>query len=190
MREKGFVSLLVITLLLVACAGPTSITPIAETVYPSVPSPISTVPISYPAPALVVTEPGAFSYPEPGTPFNGTLAIPSSGYEPQPGDANLQRDQVLLDLASSQITKTATVPTQVTAILNGNLSDPCHKLRVVVTPSYSISMININVYSVVDPSANCIMVIEPFTATIPLGNYSNGHYPVYVNGQLLGEFGK
>jgi hypothetical protein len=179
---------LIITLQVAACAGPVSTSPVAETVYPAVPSPISTASISYPAPVGEIPLPNIPAYPEPGIPITGTLAIPPSGYEPQPGDGILQRDQVSVDLANSQITKTASVPTQVTAILEGSLSDPCHQLRVVVVPSFSLSTININVYSVVDPGMNCIMMIKPFTASIPLGSYSGGHYSVYVNGQLLGEF--
>jgi hypothetical protein len=188
MTLKSIFSLLIISLLLAACAGPVSTAPVAENAYPAVSSPISTASISYPSPIGEIPLPNLPAYPEPGIPITGTLAIPPSGYEPQPGDGILQRDQVTVNLANSQITKTASVPTQVTAILEGNLSDLCHQLRVVVVPSYSLSTINISVYTVVDTGLSCIMMIKPFTASIPLGSYSGGHYSVYVNGQLLGEF--
>jgi hypothetical protein len=30
--------------------------------------------------------------------------------------------------------------------------------------------------------------VEPFEATIDLGTYPSGHYSVWVNGELAGEF--
>jgi hypothetical protein len=188
MTLKSTLSLLIISLLLAACAGPVPTVPVAENAYPAVPSPISTASIPYPSPVGEIPFPNIPAYPEPGVPISGTLAIPPSGYEPQPGDGILQRDPVTMDLANSQITKTASDPTQVTAILEGNLSDPCHTLRVIVVPSFSLGTININVYTVVDTGQSCIMMIKPFTASIPLGSYSGGHYSVYINDQLLGEF--
>jgi hypothetical protein len=73
-------------------------------------------------------------------------------------------------------------------MLNGTLPDPCHELRVVVTPPDASNTINLDVYSVVDTSVACIMVIEPFSATIPLGSYTSGEYIVRVNGEELGTF--
>jgi hypothetical protein len=122
------------------------------------------------------------------TPTPTTPAIPPSSYAPQPGDALLKRDQVFLDLENSTMLIMESYPIQVSVLLNGNLSDPCHQLRVVVTPADAEKQINIEVYSMVDSSKACITVIQPFTATIPLGSYSNGHFTVFVNGELLGEF--
>jgi hypothetical protein len=122
------------------------------------------------------------------TPTPVAPAILPSGYQPQPGDTKLKRDKVFLEMESSSLVVMESYPIQVSAILNGSLSDPCHQLRVVVTPADSKKQINLEVYSVVDPSMVCIMVIQPFNATIPLGSFKDGHYSVYVNGQLLGEF--
>lgn len=125
----------------------------------------------------------------PGTqPTPTPISIPPSGYEPQPGDDKLTRDQVFLDLENSQVLVMESMPVQVSVILNGNLSDPCHELRVVVTPANAQNKINMEVYSVVDSSKACITVLQPFTATILLGSFPAGHYTVYANGQLVGEF--
>jgi hypothetical protein len=115
-------------------------------------------------------------------------SIPPSDYEPQPGDAKLQRDQVFVDAENSRVVVNESLPAQVSLILNGSLSDPCHQLRVVVTPANTNKAINLEAYSVFDPSLACITLIKPFSATIPLGSYTGGHYTVYVNGQLVGEF--
>ena len=46
----------------------------------------------------------------------------------------------------------------------------------------------VDVYSVVDPDAVCTQVLEPFQAQIELGTFPSGHYTVWVNGELAGEF--
>ncbi len=117
-----------------------------------------------------------------------TPVPPPSGYEPQPGDDKLKRDQVLLDFGNSSLVVEGEPPVQATVILEGSLSDPCHQLRVVVSPPTVQNHIILDVYSVFDPSLACIMVIKPFTATIPLGTFYLGHYTVFVNKHLLGEF--
>jgi hypothetical protein len=122
------------------------------------------------------------------TPIPPTPAVPPSGYEPQSGDSKLKRDNVFLEIENSSLLVMESYPIQVNTILNGTLSDPCHQLRVVVEPANNDNQINLEVYSVVDPSTACIMVIKPFSATIPLGSFTDGHYTVYANGELLGEF--
>ncbi len=117
-----------------------------------------------------------------------TPTPPPSGYEPQSGDDKLTRDQVTLDMQDSSMVVRESMPPQVSVILNGILSDPCHQLRVVVSPPNAQREINLDVYSVFDPSLMCIMIIKPFNATIALGTYTGGHFTVFVNGQLIGEF--
>ncbi len=113
---------------------------------------------------------------------------PPSGYEPQPGDEKLKRDQVFLDVENSSLKLEGTTPVTATVVLNGNLPDPCHQLRVLVSPPNAQREVNLDVYSVFDPGVVCITVLKPFDATIPLGTFYGGHYTIFVNGQLLGEF--
>ncbi len=126
--------------------------------------------------------------PSNATPTPTPSTIPPSSYEPQPDDSKLTRDQIYLDMQSSRILISESFPVQVSVILNGNLSDPCHKLRVVATPPNPQHEIRLDVYSVFDPKVVCITVLQPFNATVPLESYSSGHYTVFVNEQLLGEF--
>jgi hypothetical protein len=115
-------------------------------------------------------------------------SIPPSDYDPQPGDNKLKRGQVFLDAGNSRVVVMESLPVQVSLIINGSLSDPCHQLRVVVTPANTDNAINLDVYSVFDPKLACITVIKDFSATIPMESYTGGHYTIYVNGQLVGEF--
>jgi len=140
---------------------------------------------------LIVSITGCSLLPPSATMPNPTSlppSLPPTGFEPQPGDAKLTRDKVFLELENSSLAVMESYPIQASAILNGSLSDPCHQLRVVVKRADATNQINLEVYSVFDPNVECITVIKPFNATIPLGSYTDGHYTVFVNGQLLGEF--
>lgn len=186
MTLKSTISFLIITLLLAACSTPSPTQPVV-TGNPIVPTATST-PVTYPEPGLGTPVPTSSIYPAPGTPGTGTPVIPLSGYEPQPGDENLKRDKVTLDLANSQLAVTASDPAAAKAVLTGNMSDPCHFLRVVVTPPDANNTFNIDAYSLVDPNTACVTKIEPFTASIPLGSYAAGDYTVKLNGETLGVF--
>jgi hypothetical protein len=186
MTLKHIAPILIITLLLAACGGAGASPTAVITELPS--STQTSAPISYPAPVEQTPVPTISIYPAPGTPGTGNPVIPLSGYEPQPGDENLKRDQVSLDLENSQLVITASDPAQAMATLNGNLTDPCHFLRVVVTPPGTTEAIDIEVYSLVDPNTTCIAQLEPFSASIPLGSYASGVYTVMVNGERLGQF--
>jgi hypothetical protein len=193
MSYKYLALLLALCLFLTACAGPSATDlPMAtdnQSAPTSYPEPVipTSEPVAYPYPGALI--PTIISpYPEPVTSGTDSPEIPPSGYEPQPADANLKRDKVFIELENSSLTIMESFPIQVNANLTGSLSDPCHELRVVVTPANTKNQINLEVYSVVDPSKACITVIEPFSAPIPLGSYTDGHYSVNVNGELLGEF--
>jgi hypothetical protein len=188
MALKSFTTFLIFALLLAGCGYPmpTMVPTMAEN--PTGSSTQTSAPTSYPGPVIVTVIPTSSIYPEPGTPGTGTPVIPTSGYEPQPGDNRMQRDQVQLDIVKDQLVVMTTQPTQAEAILTGSLSDPCHQLRVVVTPANIDKAIHLEVYSLYDPNVACITVIKPFSATIPLGSYAGGHYKVFVNDQLVGEF--
>ncbi len=201
MKLKHIAPFLIITLLLAACASAKTAPPVvtenstAPPTKASVPTqpvtatkPVPTTPPTpYPAPSLAA-QPTTAAYPAPGSTGTGPTTIPPSGYEPQPGDESLKRDKVTLDMEGSSIEVTASDPADVKVVLTGTLSDPCHYLRAVVTPAGSGDMIDIEVYSLVNPATACVTRIEPFTAVIPLGTYSSGQFTVNVNGAPLGQF--
>jgi hypothetical protein len=177
-------TLLLLTLLVSACSGSTSTSPVAvtESHPPDEQAP-------YPSSLDVVNSSSLPWYPAPGTPgAPGPGTVMTTGYEPQPGDASLTRGPIYLELDSSQLIIMESLPIQVMATLSGNLPDPCHRLRVAVTAADTDNRINLEVYSLVSSTEICTTVLEPFAATIPLGTYSGGHFSVYVNGELLGEF--
>lgn len=199
MKLQRIIPFLVSTLLLAACASGTTTTP-GVTENPTVPptqssSPtqtsaptLSSASTSYPAPSSVATVPASSAYPAPGQSNSGSAGIPLSGYEPQAGDDSLKRGEATVDMTNSQLIVTATEPAQAKVVLNGTMPDPCHSLRVVVTPPDTTNTINIDAYSLFDPNTACVTKIETFSATIPLGSYTSGDYNVNVNGGKLGMF--
>ena len=52
----------------------------------------------------------------------------------------------------------------------------------------SENKINVEVYSVVDQDQVCTQVLKPFQENIDLGTFPGGHYTVWVNGDMVGEF--
>jgi hypothetical protein len=201
MTLKSIVSFLIIAILLAACSAQTpTTTQSVVTENPTVASTQSSQPTQtslptqsgpatpYPAPAGGTAVATNSAYPAPGTSGSSNQAIALSGYEPQSGDASLKKDQVFLDLSTSQLVVTASDPAQAKATLTGNMPDPCHSLRVVVSNPDTNNTINLEVYSLVDPNTACVTVLDPFTASIPLGSFPSGRFTVMVNGERLGQF--
>ena len=105
---------------------------------------------------------------------------------PRPGDSNLARGNVILD--STELLTLESFPPQFALALKGGLPTPCHELRVAISPPDPQNKIIVDVYSVTDPNAICVQVVEPFEENIPLGSFPAGHYTLWVNGEQTAEF--
>jgi hypothetical protein len=141
----------------------------------------------YPGPeALPTTDP---NYPGPegpgGQPPAYTPGEPS-GYEPQPEDSGLERGEVFLNLEDSDLLILESYPVQAVLVLHGDLPDPCHKLRVSVSPPDNANVVQVDVYTVHNPDDLCAAVLEPFEAQIGLGSFAGGVFRVLVNGTEIG----
>lgn len=110
----------------------------------------------------------------------------NNAYLPQPEDSNFSRGAVFID--SSDLLIMESYPIQIALVLKGNLPTPCNQLRVVANPPDEQNQIQVEVYSVIDPAQMCVQVLEPFEANIMLGSFPSGHYSVWVNGEMVGEF--
>ena len=127
-------------------------------------------------PDTAVTSP-----PEPITP-----ATNPSPFAPMPGDENLTRGEVFVQESSLLIRES--FPPQIALTLKGELPTPCNQLRVQINPPDASNNINIDVYSVVNPDMMCTQVLKPFDENVELGTFPSGHYSVFVNQELVGEF--
>lgn len=131
-----------------------------------------------PGPDTAVTSP-----PVDNMPTNEPITNP---FAPQPGDESLTRGNVYINEASLIVRES--FPPQISLTLSGDLPTPCNQLRAQINPPDAENKIVVDVYSVVDPSQICAQVLEPFEAAIDLGTFPTGHYTVWVNGELAGEF--
>ena len=109
-----------------------------------------------------------------------------SPFFPKPGDDKLTRGNIYLQEAGLVIRES--FPPQISLSLRGDLPTPCNQLRVAVSAPDSENKIAVDVYSLSDPNQVCVTVLEPFEESIDLGTFPTGHYSVWVNGDLAGEF--
>ena len=107
-------------------------------------------------------------------------------FVPQPGDTDLRRGNVYINEASLILRES--FPPQISLILRGDLPTPCNQLRADIGSPDPENKIIVDVYSVIDPNQVCVQVLEPFEESIDLGTFPTGHYEVWVNGKLAGEF--
>lgn len=146
--------------------------------------------VSTPAPTLPLPNATKPSLPE-GTAEMGFTPTPglllsTQQLLPQKGDKLLDKGTFFLDEAGLLLLES--FPVQVNLMISGNLPSPCHQLRVSIAEPDAEKRIAVDVYTLVDPNLICIQVLEPFEATLPLGSFPGGHYSVWVNGILAGEF--
>ena len=107
-------------------------------------------------------------------------------FAPKPGDAQLTRGEVFINETSLVIRES--YPPQISLSIKGDLPTPCHELRAQIALPDSENKVMVEAYSVVDPNMACTQVLEPFEEFIDLGTFPTGHYSVWVNGELAGEF--
>ncbi len=165
---KRIIYLIVVSLILMSCTGrPT--------------------PLALPTESLPSTTPTQnMDQPVSVTPSDMTNPTPENVYAPKPGDEKLYRANVLID--EHNLLTLESYPLQFSVSISGSLPDPCHELRVSINPPNAENKITLDVYSVVDPNMICIQVVKAFKATVPLGSFPKGHYTVWLNGEMIGEF--
>jgi hypothetical protein len=133
------------------------------------------------------TEPPASPSTSPTMPPVPTSIPPQNGdLVPSPADSTLSRGEAHLD--SVELLTMESFPLQFTLALKGGMPNPCHHLRVAVSPPDVQNKIDVDVYTVVDPTAICAQVIQEFDVNFQLGSYPTGHYTLFVNGQKVAEF--
>lgn len=129
-------------------------------------------------PAAPVATPSA-AYPAGGS----AQALVIAG--PQTGDENLTRGEVFLDTLN--IVAQEATPGQYVLQVSGSLPTPCNQIRGVVAAPDASKKVVVELYSLADPNQMCTQVLQAFTGTLTLGNFTTGSYPVEVNGQVVGQ---
>ena len=107
-------------------------------------------------------------------------------YATKPEDERLTRGEVFVEESGLLIRES--FPPQVSVGFSGNLPTPCHDLRATIQRPDTENKIVLDVYTVYDPDMICTQVLKPFQATIPLEVFPTGHYTVWMNDQMVGEY--
>jgi hypothetical protein len=135
--------------------------------------------------------PTAPAYSEPDAPVSdqpGQAGAPvtHSPLDPLENEDKMVRGEVFLD--EINLLQMESYPLQIALAMKGTLPTPCHVLRAKVAPPDTENRILVEVFSLSDPAAVCIQMLEPFESRIELGSYPNGSYQVFVNGEMIGNF--
>ena len=139
---------------------------------------VSCAPQATPGPDTPVTSP-----PEDSIVTNEPIPNP---FSPKPEDENLIRGEVYLNEASLVIRES--FPPQISLNVQGDLQTPCNQLRAKIGTPDVENKIAVELYSVSDPNKVCAQVLKPFEESIDLGTFPSGHYTVWINGEIVGEF--
>jgi len=108
-------------------------------------------------------------------------------YAPQPGDEALVRGDVIIDGAS--LTRMDLTPPQMLLNFSYIPPTPCHQLRVEVAPPNAENRIDITAYGLAtDQPCGQEAIATSLPASLDLGTFPAGHYSVWLNGTMVGEF--
>jgi hypothetical protein len=122
---------------------------------------------------------------EPGSSENPVQDTPSAeNWAPQPGDEDLVRGEV--EIETMEILTLESFPPQYMLHVEGWKGNPCQQLRVVVSEPDDENRIDVEIYTLIEPDAVCIQVLESLDINIPLGSFASGEYTVRVNGTQAG----
>jgi hypothetical protein len=93
-------------------------------------------------------------------------------------------------ISGSELLVAESYPVQVRLHIVGDLPTPCHTFAAEVSGPDANSRIDVTAYSISDPLAICIQVLEPFNVNvaIPMTGAADGTYSVWLNGEFAGEF--
>lgn len=79
-------------------------------------------------------------------------------------------------------------PVQARLVVQGTLPTPCHQLEYRVSAPAEDGRIDISLVALPGVEESCDQVITPFEETIPIGNFTQGAFTVWLNGERVDEF--
>jgi hypothetical protein len=125
--------------------------------------------------------------PNPDQPVSGEPGAETPGepsWQPAPGDDALKRGEATID--STEILILESFPPQFVLNVKGSQGDPCRQVRAVIGEPDAENHIQVEIYTVYDPAAVCILMLKEFELNLPLGSFEQGTYTVFINGQEVG----
>jgi hypothetical protein len=108
-------------------------------------------------------------------------------YAPQAGDEALARGDVIIEAAS--LNRMELTPPSMLLNFSYFPPTPCHQLRVQVAPPNPEQRIDVTAYGLTDNQpCNLAAIATSLPASVDLGSFPAGHYSVWLNGAMVGEF--
>jgi hypothetical protein len=105
-----------------------------------------------------------------------------------PDGSAVEKGEVWVDFDSTQILLKESFPMQVEIIVSGDLPPPSHELRWEVEDADASKAIYVTIYSEINTGETCAQLLEPFTQAIPLGDFEDTGYSIWVNDYQVGGF--
>ena len=115
-------------------------------------------------------------------------ACTQTGIVIPPSEEDKPAAQDAVSIEQTQILLLESFPVQVMLELEGYMPTPCHTLQWEVSEPDAQRRIEVEVWAVVESEVLCIQVVERFEQRIPLGDYTEGAFSVWVNGERVGTF--
>jgi hypothetical protein len=112
-------------------------------------------------------------------------ASPRSTSTPGTGTAPTGWEEGPVYVDSTDILYLESFPVQVHLLVQGSLPTPCHEAEWAVEEG--ADGISVRLWSVSDPGAICVDVLEPFEISIPLGSFETADLPVELDGEPVGR---
>ena len=125
---------------------------------------------------------------------NNATEVPAVGSEvldpssDGPNVSNGIEGMAWVDFDSTKIIVKESYPMQVEIIIYGDLPTPCHEVRWEVSDPDENKAIHITVYSEIEAGSNCAQLLEPFDQVIPLGDFEDTGYTIWINDYEVGGF--
>lgn len=105
-----------------------------------------------------------------------------------PSSIEYIRDVAYVDFDSTDIIVRESYPMQVELIVEGELPTPCHEVRWEVSDPDENKAIHVTIYSEIDSSLKCAQFLESFEEGIPLGEFTEYGYSIWINDYEVGGF--
>lgn len=100
--------------------------------------------------------------------------------------AGMTRGPVYID--ETELLLLESFPVQIELVIRGALPTPCASLEWLVEAPDDQGRIQVEAFSLQDPTIDCIQVLQEMEESLAIGSYSEGVYSVWLNGELVGEF--
>jgi hypothetical protein len=105
-----------------------------------------------------------------------------------PDSHSVEKGPAYVDFDSTEIIVKESFPMQVEIMIHGDLPSPCHELKWEILEPDENKAIHITVYSEIDSGISCSEMLESFVERIPLGEFEDSGYSIWINDYKVGAF--